>query len=272
MRGPLTRTRATPTPSTSLVSTSWSFCRKSGMSSCRVACIWAGGHLRARVTWMASRVITMMTSKACTPSRMSCTRMRTCSAQVKMLDGCLLTSIDKAAGVLYGDGGGGCACHALVLRLEHLQHHLVALLTEGNAGDVASLVCGADADARHGPPGVDPCALSRLWSPVHESPFLLLGQRPAAKRGQAPALLALRSAWRVETPWVLARVVAVLRATLDLLGGVLVLGLRGGLEVADAAWHLYLGRARGWGGTFCIHLGLRRLSSCRSPLARSWGG
>eukprot|EP00962_Isochrysis_galbana_P020315 scaffold5919_cov118-Isochrysis_galbana.AAC.1 len=32
--------------------------------------------------------------------------------------GCLLTSIDQAAGVLYGDGGGGCARRALVLRLE----------------------------------------------------------------------------------------------------------------------------------------------------------
>eukprot|EP00962_Isochrysis_galbana_P031206 scaffold10163_cov108-Isochrysis_galbana.AAC.1 len=58
------------------------------MSSCRVACIWAGGHLRARVTWMAALVFATMMSKACTPSRMSCTRMRTCSAQVKMLEVC----------------------------------------------------------------------------------------------------------------------------------------------------------------------------------------
>eukprot|EP00962_Isochrysis_galbana_P020974 scaffold6172_cov117-Isochrysis_galbana.AAC.1 len=58
------------------------------------------------------------------------------------------------------------------------------------------------------PSGVSIHAPSRLWSPVHESPFLLLGHRPAAKRGQAPALLTLRRAWRVETPWVLARVVA----------------------------------------------------------------
>eukprot|EP00962_Isochrysis_galbana_P035078 scaffold11979_cov108-Isochrysis_galbana.AAC.10 len=88
MRGPQVRTRATPTPSTPLVSTSRSLRRKSGMSSCRVACIWAGGLLRARVTCMAARVITMMTSKAGTSSRISCTRMRTCSAQVKILDVC----------------------------------------------------------------------------------------------------------------------------------------------------------------------------------------
>eukprot|EP00962_Isochrysis_galbana_P007055 scaffold1897_cov129-Isochrysis_galbana.AAC.1 len=45
----------------------------------------------------------------------------------------------------------GCACRAFVLRLEDLQRHLVAVLEEGNAGGVADLVRGADADARHGP-------------------------------------------------------------------------------------------------------------------------
>eukprot|EP00962_Isochrysis_galbana_P058035 scaffold30729_cov111-Isochrysis_galbana.AAC.5 len=51
---PLARTRAAPTPSTSRGSTSCSVCRKLGMSSCSTSRIWAGGHLRASVTWIAS--------------------------------------------------------------------------------------------------------------------------------------------------------------------------------------------------------------------------
>eukprot|EP00962_Isochrysis_galbana_P017999 scaffold5181_cov125-Isochrysis_galbana.AAC.8 len=69
IREPLARTRATPTPSTSHGSTSCSFCRKVGISSCSTSRIWAGGHLRASVNWITSGVFTMMMSRACAPSR-----------------------------------------------------------------------------------------------------------------------------------------------------------------------------------------------------------
>eukprot|EP00962_Isochrysis_galbana_P050073 scaffold21539_cov150-Isochrysis_galbana.AAC.2 len=66
--------------------------------------------------------------------------------------GCLITSVHQVTGFLHEDGVGRRERRARGMHAVHLQRHLVALLVEGNAGGVAGLLRGSDADARHGRP------------------------------------------------------------------------------------------------------------------------